>query len=498
MRRHEDYPDYSGFIEYLDEHGFDDFVLNEIINRHEANRVRTTELYERYKCYEDTVPIFQRMPAFIDPELQSQGVEPLNNKINNDFFGEINDIMIGYFAGKPASYSYSSDDDAEDMTGGDAALEAATNALQEFVTRNNFYDLNQEATKYASVCGYAGRLFYIDRDGQERVMVLPPFETIALAKDRIQEPDYGVRYYSVTRIDSSLEWRAEAYDAHNIYFYTGQLGGLTLRETRPHMFDFCPLQIIPLNGEMMSSAERVMALIDEYDKTVSDNANDAEGNTQAQQIFDGIDISDTELAKAKKSGSIRIPPDPAGGQRSVYYLTKDINDGFNEHHLDRIERNIYRFSKTPNLNDETFNSTSGISLKFKLTAFESKCGTFEAKFSAADTYMLKVIGTSFQKKGIPFDYLQAYVEYKRNFPVDVVSEAQSVQSLINAGVPDEIAYGQLSFVDDLNYLMDLKEQKKQDALDMFQPGGSDEDEEDEEDRDGAGKEPVDGRDEDES
>ena len=60
----------------------------------------------------------------------------------------------------------------------------------------------------------------------------------------------------------------------------------------------------------------------------------------------------------------------------VYYLTKDINDSFNEHHLDRLERNIYRFSKTPNLNDETFNAASGISLKFKLTAFEAKCGAF--------------------------------------------------------------------------------------------------------------------------
>ncbi len=137
-------------------------------------------------------------------------------------------------------------------------------------------------------------------------------------------------------------------------------------------------------------------------------------------------------------------------------------------------------------------SASGIALKFKLTAFEAKCGTFEAKCSSADTYMFKLLGNIFQKQGITFDYLQAYVEYKRNFPVDVVSEAQSVQSLINAGVPEEIAFNQLSCVDDINYLMDLKEQKKQDALDLFNP-----DDDDDEEEDGAGKEPVDG-DEDES
>lgn len=472
MLRTEDYPDYTGYIDYIDQNGFTEKIINRIIDMHTLCRGRMKKLYERYKCYEDSVPIFSRAPRFDDGMTDANGnpIPQLNNKINNDFFGEINDIMIGYFSGKAASYSYSNDADSEESTGGAKNVNEAQAALQDFITRSNFYDLNQEATKFASVCGYAGRLFYIDRDGNECAMVIPPYETIALTRDKVQVPDYGVRYYSYEDIDGTERWKAEAYDSHNIYFFEGQLGAFHFVDKKPHMFEFCPLQMIPLNGELMSSAERVMALIDEYDKTVSDNANDAEGNTQAQQVFDGIQIDDVEMAKARRSGSIQIPPG-YNNEHSVYYLTKDTNDAFNEHHLDRLERNIYRFSKTPNLNDETFNAASGISLKFKLTAFESKCGTFEAKFSGADTYMFKVIGSSFKRKGISFDYLQAYVEYKRNFPVDVASEAQAVQSLINAGVPDEIAYNQLSCVDDINYLLDLKEEKKQDALNMVSNDG---------------------------
>lgn len=477
MRRMDDYPDYSGFLDYLDRNGFDDQIMNKIIDRHAANRRRTTELYERYKCYEDVVPILLRTPRFDDGLTDESGkkVEPMNNRVNNDFFGEINDIMIGYYAGKAAAYSYSTDSDSEEETGGEAAVDEAQKALTDFVNRNNMYDLNQEMTKYASVCGYAGRLFYIDREGEVRCMIVPPFNAVGISRDRVTEPEYAVRYYRSCSIDGTEEWHAEGYDARNVYYFDGEPGAMRLREVKPHMFDFCPMQLIPLNGEMMSSAERVMALIDEYDKAVSDNANDAEGNTQAQQVFDGIELSDLELAKAKRSGSICIPPGLTGESRSVYYLTKDINDSFNEHHLDRIERNIYRFSKTPNLNDETFMSASGIALKFKLTAFEAKCGTFEAKCSSADTYMFKVLGNIFRKQGIAFDYLQAYVEYKRNFPVDVLSEAQSVQSLVNAGVPEEIAYNQLSCVDDINYLMELKEQKKQDALEQFGGTGDDDD-----------------------
>ena len=42
-----------------------------------------------------------------------------------------------------------------------------------------------------------------------------------------------------------------------------------------------------------------------------------------------------------------------------------------------------------------------------------------------------------------------------------------MQALINAGVPDEIAYNQLSAVDDIDYLLALKEERQQDALNLF-------------------------------
>ena len=467
MKRNEDYPDFTGFIEALDRDGITEELISKLTVRHATNRLHTKNLYERYKCYEDKVPIFGREPRFIDKDLEALGGKQLNNKLNHDFFSEINDVMIGYFAGKAAAYSYATDNDSLEETGGEDKVSEAQKCLTDFITGNNFYDLNQEVTKYASVCGYAGRLFYINKDGEESCMVVPPFECFVVSKDKVQSPSYAVRYYSYTDIDGGEKWKAEGYDDKNIYYFEGTPGAFQFIKAEAHLFDYCPLQLIPLNGEMMSSAERVLTLIDEYDQTVSDNANDAEGNTQAQQVFDGVDISDEEIIKSKVSGSILIPPVLQGSTHSVYYLTKDINDGFNEHHLDRLERNIYRFSKTPNLNDQSFGSASGISLKFKLTAFEAKCGAFEAKISGADTYMFKVIGSAFNKRGIAFDYLQCYSEYKRNFPVDVASEANAVQALINAGVPDEIAYNYLSFVDDIDYLMELKEKKKQDAVDMF-------------------------------
>lgn len=243
MLRTESYPDYTGYIDYLEKNEITPEILNKIIGRHENSRNHMVQLYERYKCYADVLPIALRTPRFVDKTLVDDSgkvIPPLNNRVNNDFFGEINDIMIGYFAGKAASYSYSNDRDAIDETGGTENVDDAKNALSDFVIRNNFYDLNQEATKFASICGYAGRLFYIDTDGNERAMILPPYEAVVLTRDLVQEPEYAVRYYKVEQIDGSELWKAEFYDAANVYYYEGQLGALVFHDKKPHLFDFCP------------------------------------------------------------------------------------------------------------------------------------------------------------------------------------------------------------------------------------------------------------------
>lgn len=450
LRKIDEYPDYSGYIAAIEEGGITDALVNKIINKHRNNAEHTEELYNRYKTREDAVPIFSRQPRF---EHENEDIEELNNQVNNDFFSEIADIAVGYFAGKAAAYKYTTEDGESE-----AATEAAQQALEDFVTRNNMYDVNMECTKYATICGYAGRLFYIDTEGNERVMPVAPYQTIILFKNEMTEPYAAIRYYKTLDINDCESYKAEYYDSTTIRYYEGQLGGLSFKKEERHLFDFCPLQGIPRNRELMGDAEKVLALIDDYDKVVSDNSNDIEGNTNAHMVFQNVIIDDLEMAKARKSGAFQFN---GMGDSKVYYLVKDVNDSFNTNHLNRVEDNIYRFSKTPNLNSDKFGEASGISLKFKITGLESKCGAFEAKCMSADTYMYKLLASSFSKKRIPFDPLRAYTSYKRNFPMDLVSEASTVQALINAGVPKVVAYEQLSFVDDADYIMELIEQEKE-------------------------------------
>lgn len=454
LRKVDEYPDYSGYIAAIREGGITEEIVNKIITKHQNNARYTEELYNRYKTREDAVPIFSREPRFKHDDKE---IEELNNQVNNDFFSEIADIAVGYFAGKAAAYKYMDTGNEEEESESDT--EQAQKALEDFVTRNNMFDVNMETTKYATICGYAGRLFYIDKEGNERVMAVAPYQAAILYEVEMSEPCYGVRYYKTVDINDVESYKAEFYDETYIYYYEGQIGSLVFKEKKPHLFDYCPLQGIPRNRELLGDAVKVLKEIDDYDKTMSDNSNDIEGNTNAHMVFQNVVIDDKEMAKARKSGAFRF--NSIGTDSKVYYLVKDVNDEFNAHHLDRLEDNIYRFSKTPNLNSDKFNEASGISLKFRITGLESKCGAFEAKCISADTYMYKVLASSFNKKRIPFNPLQAYTTYKRNFPMDLVNEAQTVQGLVNAGVPKKVAFEQLSFVDDVDYLLDEIEAEKE-------------------------------------
>lgn len=92
------------------------------------------------------------------------------------------------------------------------------------------FDVDMEITKYASICGYSGRLLYIDLEGDVRVMPVAPYETIILSDTEITESKYAVRYYETKDINDNILWKVEFYDNINISYYEGQLSSLKFIE----------------------------------------------------------------------------------------------------------------------------------------------------------------------------------------------------------------------------------------------------------------------------
>lgn len=474
------YPNFTGELEAIRETGITKEILQKIIQKHKPNSDYNRRLYNRYKAIYGGVPIFDRQPRYEEEN-------PINNRINNEFFSEIVDFKTGYFAGEPISYSYSETDESEESTGGVQGVDKAAEALTDFTTRNNMFGVDMEITKNASIYGYSGRLFYIDKEGMERVMPVPGYETIILSDTKIAEPEYAIRYYEVSDINDTKQWIVEFYDDKNVTTYKGDLGSLTEIETRPHMFDYCPLQGIANNAERMGDAEKVLELIDGYDRAVSDCSNEIEAFVHALMVV-GVNVDDEVVKKAQKSGVLIIPQVGSNVVNDpVKWVTKNIDDAFSEHHLQRLEDNIYRFSKTPNLNKDLFSSSSGKALKFRLHQLETKCAMFESCVTDAAIHMWRLLSSSWAKKGIKFDPLQVVMDFKRNFPTEVLENAQAAQALIAAGLSKKQAWAiAIPEVDDPDYAEEMANAEKEDNMALYeaaQQGFDNDESEDEQNND---------------
>lgn len=411
-------------------------IISDLIDMHRSDRNRMIKLYQRYKARD--VPIFDRQVA---------EYETINHQLNNDFFGEIVDTKVGYFMGIPITYG---------IAHTAVNYEAKDKTIQDFIYYNLIKDLDSETAKMAAICGLGARLLYIDTDGQERIMNVPPWECIFVYDRSINEPQYALRYYPIGVVDQNGETteriRVEWYDQTHVTFYIqDDQGNYVLDDTepinpRPHMFDGIPLIAFPNNEELQGDCEKVLHLIDAYDRALSDQNNEIEAYRAAYMLFYGFEVDEETLADIKRTGAFGIPTVQDGSR--VEFLTKELNDQFTEKHLDRLEKNILRFARSVNFTDEHFASNlSGVAMKYKMFALESKCMIAERKFTAALQKQFELLASIWAKKGIVFDPRDITYQFKRNFPLNMLDEAQT-NATLKGLISEKTRLSLLSFVDD--------------------------------------------------
>lgn len=448
------------YISVIKNNGITGDLITNIIDEHKTDRARMINLYSRYKADIGGVPILRRKPVKYDDFGSDIGIKRIDNKVNNQlnnsFDAEIVDTKVGYLLGHPIAYHIDNDDELED-------------ALQNFVVRNNMEDADSEVGKKATICGYGARLLYIDTEGNERLRNVDPWEAIFLSDNDITEPKYAIRYYPYYDInagDADEKWAAEFYDGADIHYFTmdAESGKYKQGKIKPHIFDYCPMFGIPNNEEMKGDAEKVLNLVDAYDRTLSDANNEIEQYRLAYLILKGVGADGETLNEMKQSGILQLLDE----KEDVNYLTKDVNNQMIEDHLNRLEQNIMRFAKSVNFSDESFGSnSSGVALKFKLMALENKAIVMERKFSAALRYQFKVLCSAWSKKlSVQLDdYLDIIFQFKRNLPMNIVEEADASLKLKGI-VSESTRLSMLSFIDDIDHELMHMQQERESYVDL--------------------------------
>lgn len=440
---------YIKYIKKIQTEGITVDTINAIINDHQREHRHMKHLYRRYVADKKDGPkIFNRSPINYGTG-SSKNVfrldDKVNNMLNNSFDSDIVDTKIGYMFGHPITYR------------ADMASDGWKQEIQNFLLRSNSEDQDAECGKFAAICGYGARIVYIDPDGNPNIEDLEPWHVVLIGKD-ITHPDYSLYYYRLDDADKGDHLYAEFYDNSDVYSFNDESGAFQLVGQQAHLFDYNPLFGVPNNREQKGDAEKVLSLIDAYDRTLSDASNEIEQYRLAYLVLKGASLDEDDIRNLKETGVFELLDD----SEDIKYLNKEVNDDLIEHHLDRLEQNILRFAKSVNFSDQEFaGNQSGVAMHFKLLGLENKCITMERKFTSALRYQFKVLCSAWAKKGLckPEDYLNVSFTFTRNLPADIAAEATTTAQL-QGRVSERTRLSQLSFVPDVDKEMEEMQKEK--------------------------------------
>jgi len=435
-------------------------IISDLIQDHEPKKNKMIANYERYKAEKDGVPIFRR---------NFEDRNKINNQINDPFDVDIIDVKVGYMLGNPIIYgldeSIYSTTTQDPITGKEIVdvdlvrLKMDKKIIDDFNKDNNIEDLDGETLKMSTICAYGARLLYINSSAEVKVINIDPWECIFVRDGSIvSETQYALRYYTITD-GAEKKYYVEFYDKENVYFYITAKG---IREYKsgeklqfipyekdgkyilPHMFGGVPLIRFDNNKELQGDCDKIFQLIDGYDRVTSDVSSEIEQFRLAYLAFYGMAPDEETIALAKKTGAYGIPDVDS----KVEFITKKIDDSVIEHHLDRLQENIYKFGKSVDFSDKAFaGNITGIAMKFKMFGLESKCVISERKFTASLRRMYKILQTVWSTKGNNLDYKAITFTWTRNFPLNLLDESLTTKNL-KGMISEKTRLGLLSFIDD--------------------------------------------------
>ena len=356
-----------------------------------------------------------------------------NNKIANSYASYITDTLVGYFMGKPVSYNANDDKVLEEL-----------NMIFEY---NDEADENTELAKNASIYGVGYEMLYMSEE-EVRFKSLDPKQCIPIFDDTIDSNLLAfIRYYdnydvvqdkTTTIIELITDTTITRYQCGNNY------SNFTLLDSYKHYFGMVPIAIFKNNEEELGDFETVISLIDAYDKLESDSLNDFEYFVDAYLALYGFTAEPEDIQQMKENRVLLMDEGT-----SAEWLTKNVSDNNIENIKNRIDADIHKFAKCPNMADKEFASNaSGVAIKFKLLGTENKVSIKERKFKRGLQQRLELLATINGVLSDGFDWRSVDIIFSRNIPSNDTDIANMVNTLSGI-VSEETLLAQLPFIENV-------------------------------------------------
>lgn len=319
-----------------------------------------------------------------------------NAKISFDYRAEIVDQLVDYITGIPVDYRHTNED-----------IEAFINDFAEYAELDS---LNQESLTDLLSCGHAYRLLYVDEEGEFSAINLHPASTITL-DDEKGNAVYAFRFYVELDENEDEVEVCEFYDDTNVYTFKGE--GWQLVSNEPHLFGMMPVINMYNKKNKQPDFAKVEAQIDALNEIVSNHQDEINEFRNAYMVFRGAKLREEDYEKIIKTGAFEIPEDS-----EVSFLTKKMDVVAVDTQRKMLLENIYRLSKTIDMEKFNDSSESGESRMWKLIMLENRAKQKTIFLRRFLRRMFLVLSTSSAVKGIDFDINDIGLQFNRSLPID--------------------------------------------------------------------------------
>ena len=423
-------------------------VVKRIVDNHRMTEL--PRLLELEKYYNTKNKILERVMK--DP------TKP-NYKLANAYASYITDTLVGYFIGEPIAYNSNDKNLLQDLS-----------MIFEY---NDEADENAELAKNASIYGVAYELLYFSAEEKMvRFKPLSPKEIIPVFDKTVDTNLIAViRYYDdYDVVEDKTNTIVEIIDEKNVsrYIIGESSTSMSLLESYQHFFGMVPVAIYKNNEEETGDFEKVISLIDAYDIMESDTVNDFAYFVDAYLCLYGLTAEGEDIQDMKERRVILLDE----GTKAEW-LIKNSNDTSLENMKDRLDKDIHKFAKCPNLADQEFASNaSGVAIKFKTLGTENLVSIKERKFKRGLQQRLELISTisSVMREG--FDWRAIDIIFSRNLPsndIDIANMVNTLQGIVS----DETLLAQIPFVEDVQVELERvgeQKEKEKEQNPFFQAG----------------------------
>lgn len=410
-------------------------LAEEYIRQHEERFPRYIYLENLYKGFHD---------VYKQPEKPDWKPD---NRLAVNFPRYITDTFLGFGYGVPIKKSHPDDTIAQ--------------AINDFERENEITDHEYELARKCCIYGHAFEYLYQDEEAKTKMTICTPMELFVVYDDTVKNRAlFAVRYgYHSTETEQPGQRYGEILTREEITPFEGSTAG----EPMNNPYGRLPCVEWMLNEDRMGLYEGVSGLVEAYNHTLGEKANDVDAFAEAYLAVLGAELDEDGVYKIRDNRVINLYGTDDAKDILVQFLQKPTADGTQENLLNRLETLIYQTSMVANISDESFGSAaSGVALAYKLQAMSNLALTFDRKIEKSLRKRYKLFCSLSTNVPNRDAWRDVDIRTTRNLPKNVAEEAQTAAQLEGV-VSKETQLSVLSIVPDVKKELERMEQEGAEA-----------------------------------